>query len=212
MRAQARHVDLLQRRALLPVCGAALGLWPLASALAQSTPALAPAPDHDRIAALLRAGAVVLALRHANAPGTFDPPEFDLTRCATQRNLDDAGRAESARLGAWFRARALTPAAVRSSPWCRCMDTARGAFGSAQAWSALGSPRPLDPEQRNHHLTELRQALAAASTQRGRFEVWVTHNFVLQALAGEPVAQAQALLLRAGPDGAVQVLARAALA
>lgn len=32
-------------------------------------------------------------LRHAIAPGTGDPPGFTLGDCATQRNLDDRGRA-----------------------------------------------------------------------------------------------------------------------
>ena len=43
----------------------------------------------DGVAALLREGGVVIALRHAQAPGTFDPPEFKSGVCSTQRNLSD---------------------------------------------------------------------------------------------------------------------------
>lgn len=83
----------------------------------------------------------VLALRHALAPGTFDPPGFRLGDCSMQRNLSDEGRAQARRIGAWFSARALLPARVRSSPWCRCVDTATLAFGAPERWAALGSPR-----------------------------------------------------------------------
>ena len=43
--------------------------------------------------ALLRAGGVVLVMRHALAPGRFDPPGLRLGECGTQRNLNEAGRA-----------------------------------------------------------------------------------------------------------------------
>ncbi len=180
------------RRRRLLAAGAALA-WPL--------PALAAAGD-DALAAL-RAGGCVAAFRHANAPGTFDPPGFQLGRCETQRNLDDAGRTQAQRLGAWFRARGLAPAAVRSSPWCRCLDTARLAFGAAEAWPALGSPR--GPDTPADQADTLRRALAALPA--GRFEVWVSHQFTLSALAGRGTASGEGLVLAAAADGTVRVLA-----
>ena len=131
---------------------------------------------------LLREGGVVIAFRHALAPGTFDPPNFTLGDCRTQRNLSDEGRAQAGRIGQWFQARGLVPAAVRSSPWCRCVDTALLAFGGAEAWPALGSPRGSPERTTADHLQQLRAALVAASTRRGRFEAWVTHMFVLSDL------------------------------
>ncbi len=59
---------------------------------------------------LLREGGVVIAFRHAPAPGTFDPPNFTLGDCRTQRNLNDEGRAQARRIGQWFQARGLLPA------------------------------------------------------------------------------------------------------
>jgi hypothetical protein len=64
--------------------------------------ALAADPD---VPALLRAGGVVLGIRHALAPGTFDPPQFRLGDCSTQRLLSDEGRAQARRIGEWFKAR-----------------------------------------------------------------------------------------------------------
>lgn len=165
---------------------------------------------HPEAEALLRSGGVVLALRHALAPGTFDPPGFRIGDCSTQRNLDDEGRAQARRLGAWFSARALQPARVRSSPWCRCVDTATLAFGAAEVWTALGSPRGSMETTNDEHRRLLRQALLAASQRPGRFEVWVTHMFVLSDLVGGGVGSGEGLVLRAGADGTPQVLARLA--
>ena len=168
-------------------------------------------PDEDTLQAL-RAGGVVAAFRHALAPGTGDPPGFTLGDCSTQRTLNDEGRAQARRIGAWFQSRRLKPTAVRSSPWCRCMDTATLAFGKVQAWPALGSPRGSSESTSALHLDTLRSALLAASRQPGRVEVWVTHMFVLSALVQQNITSGEGLVLRAGRDGTVQVLGRIAMA
>lgn len=178
-------------------------------ALGVGCSAALPARADDAVAAQLRAGGVVIAFRHALAPGTFDPPGFRLGQCSTQRNLNDTGRAQARRIGGWFRQQGLQPAAVRSSPWCRCVDTATLAFGRADTWRALGSPRAGTEETNAASLAELRRALATASTERGRFEVWVTHMFVLSDLVGGGASSGEGLVLRSSSgDGRPEVLAR----
>jgi len=192
----SRWPDGLRRRALV--------LAALAS------PAWARAAG-DEVVGALRAGGVVAAFRHALAPGTFDPPGFRLGDCATQRNLSDEGRAQARRLGQWFRERQLEPAAVRSSPWCRCIDTAQLAFGRHAVWDALASPTGVDDATRERRLAQLREALGAVPA--ARFEVWVTHQFVLNDLTGNATTSAEGLLLKAAADGGrPQVLSRLNLA
>ncbi|MCW5635538.1 MAG: histidine phosphatase family protein [Rubrivivax sp.] len=163
---------------------------------------------------LATAGAAVAAVGVPLAPGTFDPPGFRLGECSTQRNLDDEGRSQARRIGDWFRRQALVPARVRSSPWCRCLDTAMLAFGRAEHWGALASPRGSDEAGRPGRMADLRRALQEVPP--GRFEAWVTHQFVLRDLTGEPTRPGEALVLRA-PAGAgagpapITVAARAML-
>lgn len=180
--------------------------WPLVPA------ATAEAASGDEVAQLLRTGGVVIAFRHALAPGTFDPPEFKPGVCSTQRNLSDEGRAQARRIGDSFKARGLKPTRVRSSPWCRCLETATLAFGQAESWAALGSPRGASETTNAESLGELRLALSATAAQRGRFEVWVTHMFVLSDLAATNTASGEGLVLRARGGGAPQVLGQLMLA
>lgn len=147
-------------------------------------------------AALLRQGGAVVLFRHALAPGTFDPPGLVLSDCSTQRNLSDEGRAQARRLGDWFRARGLKPAAVKTSPWCRCIDTAQLAFGSAEVWPALGSPSGRPEAERSAQVAALRAELA--QVRPGRFEVWVTHQFVISALAPTATDSAEGVIFEAG--------------
>ncbi len=191
----------LRRRALL-FASATAPWWPAAAAAATA------GADAQRWQQPLREGGLVVALRHAIAPGTFDPPQFKLGDCSTQRNLSDEGRAQARRIGAALRAQGLQPALVRSSPWCRCIDTATLAFGTAEPWAALGSPRGSSESTSAEHLASLRAALRSASSQRGRVEVWVTHMFVLAALLQEGAASGEGLVLRSGSDGAPQLLGR----
>lgn len=172
--------------------------------LAAASAPLAARADED-VAAALKAGGCVIAFRHALAPGTFDPPGFRLGECSSQRNLSDEGRAQARRIGAWFAQRALVPAAVKSSPWCRCLDTAQLAFGRAGPWPALGSPRGTEERTYAGQIQALQTALRAV--RPGRFEAWVTHMFVLADLVGGGTASGEGLVLRATP-GRPDVLAR----
>ncbi|MCW5665724.1 MAG: histidine phosphatase family protein [Piscinibacter sp.] len=191
---------MLSRR---PLLGATLGAT-LGTACLPGRAADAP---NDAAEAALRRGGVVIAFRHALAPGTFDPPGFRLGDCSTQRNLNEDGRAQARRIGAWFAARGLVPARVRSSPWCRCVDTAQLAFGAAEPWAALGSPRGASETTNAESLEALRRAVAA---RREGIEVWVTHMFVLSALVGEGSASGEGLVL-ASVDGVVALRARLAI-
>lgn len=201
------------RRRLLVQGAASAGCLLGLTSTSQASPTRPPESDPNvALAARMRSGGVVIAFRHALAPGTFDPPGFVLEDCRTQRNLDGEGRAQATRIGQWFRDQALVPALVRSSPWCRCLETGRLAFGDAavQTWAALGSPRGTSEQAYPEYQERLRQA-AAQRRAAGGFEVWITHMFVLQDLVGQGVGSAEALVLRGDPRAprdrsAVQVL------
>ncbi len=196
---------MIQRRHFVHAAAAlALPATPLSTVRAAETTTTSP----EQVAALLRQGACVLAFRHALAPGTFDPPQFKLGDCSTQRNLSEEGREQARRMGAWFKQQALAPAAVRSSPWCRCIDTATLAFGSATPWAALGSPRGSVESTNQQSLQALRLALQRARGQPGRFEIWVTHMFVLSDLVQTGTVSGEGLVLRADAAGAPVVTAR----
>ena len=67
----------------------------------------------------------VVFMRHALAPGNGDPNHFDLESCSTQRNLDEEGRQQAKRIGEKLRDRQIRFAAIYSSEWCRCRETAK---------------------------------------------------------------------------------------
>jgi phosphohistidine phosphatase SixA len=190
IRAGSHHAGMIHRRPLL-----ALPLWAWSGARA----------DDRALIQVLRAGGVAVLVRHAvTEPGIGDPPGMQIGRCSTQRNLSEEGKAQSRRMGAWFDRRGLKPAAVRSSEWCRCVDTAQLAFGQVERWPALNSffgDRSGEPAQ----TVALRAALGAIPA--GRFEVWVTHQVNISALTGEGTAMGEALVA-AAPAGSLEVRGR----
>lgn len=84
------------------------------------TPAIAQADDWE---ALNAPGAHAI-MRHALAPGTGDPANFDVTDCSTQRNLDDRGRAQARAIGQALKTRGITFDRILTSQWCRSRETA----------------------------------------------------------------------------------------
>ncbi|MFM8864841.1 MAG: histidine phosphatase family protein [Limnohabitans sp.] len=183
----------MQRRTCLiatAAISAAIGLG------AQPTPGLATLARHGG----------VLLIRHASTEaGLGDPAGFTLGQCQTQRNLSDAGRAESRAMGAWFQRHGLQPQAVLSSQWCRCLETARLALGRAEPWPPLNSTFG-GQGQHAQQLTQLQARLQALPA--GVLEVWVTHQVIMTALTQAYPAMGEGFLV----DRQGRLLARGMMA
>ena len=87
----------------------------------------------------LKNGSKLVFIRHAYAPGTGDPNNFNIKDCSTQRNLDKTGIEQAKRIGQFFRDNIISIDSVHSSEWCRCKDTAKNAFKNYKTYNALNS-------------------------------------------------------------------------
>ena len=147
----------------------------------------------------------VLMLRHANAPGTGDPSSFSLDDCSTQRNLDQAGRAQALALGKRLAQAGVRQAKVYSSQWCRCLDTARLLnLGSVEPLPALNSFYARSHE-RETTLAALRVFLAGLPTT-GAPVVLVTHQVTITAFTGEGAATGSGSLFELNGSGEPRLL------
>jgi phosphohistidine phosphatase SixA len=166
--------------------------------------------QEDVLWAALRAGGVVMLLRHAQTePGLGDPPGFRLDDCSTQRNLSAEGRRQAERIGAALAARHIRVDRVLSSHWCRCLDTARLAFPGMKVEPDLALNSFFD--DRTREAGQTRAALAKVSAVRAPANAaFVTHHVNILALTGEAVGSGEAVLVRAA-GSAAKVLGRFAL-
>jgi len=172
--------------------------------LALLTGASRAAEESDPLAELARPGRLLL-LRHANAPGIGDPAGFTLSDWRSQRNLDALGRAQAARLGVRLRSAGVARAAIYSSQWCRCIETAQLlGLGEVTELPALNSFFG-QPHERGRRAAMLRGFLAALPSN-GPPVVLVTHQVVITALTGGYAAASGGMLLRLNGTSAPRVL------
>jgi len=87
----------------------------------------------------LEDGGKLIFIRHAYAPGSGDPDNFNLNDCSTQRNLSEEGRKQAEYIGEFFRNKKIKIDQVLSSEWCRCKETAKIAFTNFSTNSFLNS-------------------------------------------------------------------------
>jgi hypothetical protein len=205
-------VDQAKRRELLRV-----GQWSLSLLTASlAGPGTTPHAHASQVkAAPASPLGPVLIMRHAQTePGAGDPAGFQLGQCSTQRNLSAEGRAQAQTFGEQLAKLGLLPAAIRSSRWCRCEQTASliiKGLGATQAlkvqpWPALDSVF-VERERAAPQNALLQQRLIAltqqAATEPRHFELWVTHGANVIAFAGTSPSPSQAHWLGVGkPDKA----------
>jgi phosphohistidine phosphatase SixA len=164
------------------------------------TPGLTAGDSEEAWAALVKGGHVAL-IRHGNAPPGYggDPPGFKIDDCKTQRNLDEQGRGEGRALGEAFRNRGVRVDRILSSPWCRCLETARlMAVGPVEESWALVPDRDLSSPVRLLELKEIVSAWRGPGTL-----VLVTHALTVRALLGFLPIQGETVVLRPGTGGTV---------
>jgi len=171
-------------------------VWLLAALGAAAAPCMALEDIWSR----LRHGGLVILMRHGSTePGYGDPPEFRLDDCATQRNLSEAGRAEARRVGERLRAERVPIARAFTSPWCRCRETARIAFGEAEDWEALGSFFDAPDREAEATARVLKRIAGYARTKPRGNVAMVTHAVNIAAISQRTVKPAEIVVMR--PDG-----------
>lgn len=184
----------------MPLMGSPIIAWPDLADRERAT-----SRERSYVDALRQGGCMVL-IRHASTvAGIGDPPGMRLDDCSTQRNLSEEGREQSRRIGRWFASHKLVPTAVRSSQWCRCLDTAKIAFSReiigadvrVEPWTALNSFFQGQGDQQRQ-LQEAMQGARSMAMRRsvGQFEVWVTHHVVIGSLTGHYPASGEMVVAR----------------
>ena len=92
-------------------------------------PSITKADLNKNMISELKEGGKVVFIRHAYAPGSGDPANFNIKDCSTQRNLNQEGRDQSTAIGLSFKKHKILVENIISSQWCRCKETALLAFG-----------------------------------------------------------------------------------
>jgi phosphohistidine phosphatase SixA len=168
------------------------------------------AAEGEPIWGLLQRGGQVVLIRHASTgPGVGDPPGFRLDDCRTQRNLSEVGREEARRLGDAFKARGIPVGQVLSSRWCRCLETARLAFGTAEPWPPLDSF--FDDRSRAGVQTQAVRELITERPPVGNL-ILVSHQVNITALTGLAPAPGEIVVLTPLGGGEFRVAGRIPLA
>lgn len=179
----------------------------VATAVVAALLVTARAQANEDLWSQLKSGGHVVLMRHTiTTPGAGDPPGFRLDDCSTQRNLTDEGRQHARKIGEAFRARSISVERVLSSPWCRCLETARLAFGKAEAWQPLSNLFGRS-ENEAKQVSELR---AFVSQPRANNTMLVTHGSTIAALTG--ISPATGEMVVVAPQGAGKFAVRGRLA
>jgi broad specificity phosphatase PhoE len=154
----------------------------------------------------LRGGGQVVLIRHAATDMTQrDEMGAPLADCARQRNLTDEGRADARRINEVFRARGVPVGRVLSSAFCRCLETARLAFGGAEVWLPLQSAL-RNPEIQAERTAQIR-ALAGERPAGGNL-ILVTHQFTIRAVTGVNVGEGEMLVVTPRSGGTFDIEGR----
>lgn len=153
------------------------------------------AADDNAVWGSLKSGGHIVLIRHAiTESGIGDPPEFRLDDCRTQRNLSAQGREDARRIGEAFHKRGIPIAQVLSSRWCRCLDTARIAFGKAVPSPMLDSMFNDRDKPREEKLREFRVAITKVPPSGNL--IMVTHQFNIQEFADVSPSSGEMVVLK----------------
>lgn len=161
--------------------------------------------ESDRALAALKAGGHYGLMRHAHAPGRDDPPGARLGDCATQRNLDEEGRAQARAIGAGLRRAGITIFKLYAGRWCRTMETAEqlavGDVEPLDILNAFAGPE-AEREQTRHLAALVSQPIASPSV------LLVTHHDNIAALLRVQAREGDIVVVKPEGRGRFAVVGR----
>jgi phosphohistidine phosphatase SixA len=164
-----------------------------------------PAAAVDDVWALLKKPGHIVLLRHSNAPGSVpESNDMNFKDCTIQRNLDQEGRAQAARIGNEFRKHKIGKVRLVSSQYCRALDTAK--------LMKLGpvASLPVLNQVFLANISEMREAGIKARAYmkkipKTQLTVLVTHVTNIQSIAGVKLDSGEMAVVHLDPAGEVVV-------
>ena len=165
--------------------------------------------EHQLVDAL-RAGGYIIYFRHGITDhSTYDTDRNNLENCAAQRLLSEEGRKEMRDIGAAIRTLGIQVSSVFSSPYCRCIDTVRLAFGDdVKVVNDLRHTVNADEATARQRASVLKSMLGTAPLEAGTNTVIAGHTANLQEAAGIwPKPEGVAIIFKPGPRGTFTYIA-----
>ena len=103
--------------------------------------------DDEHVWAALKQGGKVILLRHTHVDIREGIGHLAPGNCAEEVNLSARGIEQAKRIGEAFRAHGIVVGRVLTSPYCRCIDTGKLAFGQATSVQHLKPPGVVSEDQ-----------------------------------------------------------------
>jgi phosphohistidine phosphatase SixA len=165
--------------ATIAAAALALAAAPAPGADPAARQALRPRFEGQALIDALQKGGLTILMRHMSTdPVAPDPGTFDVADCATQRNLSDAGREQARQIAAALASLGIRISKVSSSPYCRCLETGRLAFGQVESSELLSVGDELSFEEKHQRGRAVREMLAV-TPEPGTNAVLLTHTGTL---------------------------------
>jgi len=206
------HVAMIILRRSLHAVSLVLALFGGAGAVqAQET------PSDAALVAALRAGGLNIYFRHAETDWSQsdqvrEPGDWESCDPARIRQLSEEGRETARRIGAAMRTLGVPVGQVLSSPYCRCVDTAR-LMNQGPVSTTLDVMNMRDAEHVGGRARVIRTArrLLARAPRAGTNTVIVAHGNVAREATPVYPDEGEGVVFQPQGDEAFRVLARVPL-
>jgi len=130
-----------------------------------------------------------------------------LTNCDTQRRLNDLGKQQAQAIGEGFKAMSIPVGDVVTSHYCRCINTAKIAFGKATPTMDITSIQDVTPEVRRQRIDNLRQMLATEPKPNTN-TILVAHKWMFKDASGILLEEGEAAIFKPQAHGTAHFIRR----
>lgn len=152
--------------------------------------------NSDTLLSRLQQGGYVIFFRHgATDFSQKDTDKKNLENCQTQRRLSSKGRQQAAMIGEGFKAKGIPVGDVITSYYCRCINTAKIAFGKATPSMDITSIQGVPLDVRQQRISNLRKMLNTPA-KPGTNTILVAHQWMFKDAAGHRLIEGEAAIFK----------------
>jgi phosphohistidine phosphatase SixA len=153
--------------------------------------------DDEHVWAALKQGGKVVLLRHTHVDIREGIGRLVPGNCAAEVNLSSRGVEQAKRIGEAFRVHGIAVGKVLTSPYCRCIDTGRLAFGRATTVQYLMPPGVVSESQAKMNDERVMQDILKHRAPSNL--VIITHDLNISNIVLEPAVMGEFFVVQ--PNG-----------